>query len=180
MEFLEGVIEKQVSSFQDHQKITSKNPRSTSYTMKITDPHAGPGVQTSALVVSKLVPRLDSACGVFLCGPELRLMFVFLKGLTTTTKTQQRTICGLQSQPAPPGSLQEASADQHHTGVSSAQCNCKPRPRASASEHLSWERDLLVLCSRFFSSQLFFSSISSKLILISLHLVLGRFQLSIN
>lgn len=62
MEFLEGVTEK--PSFQAHQKITSKNPRSTSYSMKITGPHAGPGVQTSVLVVSKLVPRLDLAWSI--------------------------------------------------------------------------------------------------------------------
>lgn len=103
-----------------------------------TGPHAGPGVQTSVLVVSKLVPGLPLACGIFLYGPELRLMFVFLKGLTTTTKTQQRTICGLQSQTAPPGSPQEASTDAalHRCFVCTAQLQGPGHVHLLPQEHL--------------------------------------------
>lgn len=103
-----------------------------------TGPHAGPGVQTSVLVVSKLVPGLPLACGIFLYGPELRLMFVFLKGLTTTTKTQQRTICGLQSQTVPPGSPQEASTDAalHRCFVCTAQLQGPGHVHLLPQEHL--------------------------------------------
>lgn len=123
-----------------------------------TGPHAGPGVQTSVLVVSKLVPALPLACGIFLYGPELRLMFVFLKGLTTTTKTQQRPICGLQSPMARPGSPQEASADAalHRCFVCTARLQAQVMCICFLKSILTWERDLLTLFSRVFLTILFF------------------------
>lgn len=109
---------------------------------------SGPNISS---VVSKLVPGLPLACGTFLHGPELRLMFVFLKGLTTTTKTQQRTLCGLQSH-WPPGSPQEASAGaaRHRCFLSQVMCTC------FLKSILTWERDPLMPFSRFFSLQFFF------------------------
>lgn len=146
--------------------------------MKVTDPHVGPGGQTSVWVVSTLVPGLGLACEVLLYGPELTMVFVFLKGLTTTTtKTQQRTICGLSVRWRPPGSRQEVSADGDAL-VCTVQLQGQRHVHLSPRQHLNFGSSDGIFQILFPYN--FFPSISSKFILTSFYLALESFQFSVN
>lgn len=134
--------------------------------------HRGPGVQTAVGVASTRVAGLGLACGILLYGPELRTMFVFLKGLTTT-KTQQRTTCGL----SPRRRHVALGRKCLQTAASHRQLQGQGHPLPQ--EHLNFGKGLLMPFSRFFPLQ-YFSLTSSKFILISLYLALESFQFSIN